>query len=122
MDNILSYKSDRKVHRDFTDEEEAEFRKHAKENSPNVANWDLYHPVCKDEWLRCGMFGSYYLTVRWERCRTEDTEAVDELRLTNGGLVDETVLKTLLESELKDLCEEGLAGVFTVVDFDLRDN
>ena len=121
----MSYKSDSKVHRNLNDKEEAEFRKHARENPPNMANWDLYHPVCRDEWLRCGMFDRYYLTVRVERSLKEDLIAISEGNMNRDEyirLFNETVLKEQLEAELKDLCDEGLAGVFTVVDFDLRDN
>jgi hypothetical protein len=37
-------------------EEEKEFRQYAREhNPPNSDDWMLYHPVCREEWLRRGV-------------------------------------------------------------------
>ncbi len=36
-------------------DEEATFRTYAQENSPDLAHWNIYHPVCRDEWTRSGM-------------------------------------------------------------------
>jgi len=40
----------------LTPEQEKEFREWAKENDPpNLQHWEVYHPVCRDEWLKRGI-------------------------------------------------------------------
>lgn len=40
-------------------EEEEEFRKYARENDPpDRASWEIYHPVCREEWRKRGIFPS----------------------------------------------------------------
>jgi hypothetical protein len=36
-------------------EEEEEFRQYARLNDPPSENWDIYHPVCRDEWEKRGL-------------------------------------------------------------------
>ena len=40
--------------RKLTEEEEEDFREYARENSPDLAKWELLHPVCRAEWIRRG--------------------------------------------------------------------
>ncbi len=35
--------------------EEQEFRTYARENPPNLGKWELYHPICRDEWIKRGI-------------------------------------------------------------------
>lgn len=52
----MAYVSDQILFRDLDDKEEAEFRKYARTNDPeDLAKWDLYHPVCREEWLKRGI-------------------------------------------------------------------
>ena len=52
----MAYTQDSPMHRSLTDEEEAEFRAYAQANDPpDLANWNLYHPVCREEWLARGI-------------------------------------------------------------------
>ena len=40
----------------LNDKEEKAFRKYARENDPpKMADWDIYHPVCRDEWTKRGI-------------------------------------------------------------------
>lgn len=42
--------------RTLTEAEEVEFRNDARENPPpDLEKWDLYHPVCRDEWEKMGI-------------------------------------------------------------------
>jgi len=42
--------------RDLSPEEEQEFRQWARENDPpNLQSWEIYHPVCRDEWMKRGI-------------------------------------------------------------------
>jgi hypothetical protein len=37
-------------------EEEREFRNYARENDPpDMASWDMYHPICREEWTSRGI-------------------------------------------------------------------
>jgi hypothetical protein len=37
-------------------EEEKEFREYAQENDPpDLQSWDIYHPVCREEWEKRGI-------------------------------------------------------------------
>jgi len=45
-----------KMFRDLSPEEEQEFRQWARENDPpNLQSWEIYHPVCRDEWMKRGI-------------------------------------------------------------------
>ena len=45
-----------KMFRDLSPEEEQEFRQWARENDPpELKNWEIYHPVCRDEWMKLGI-------------------------------------------------------------------
>ena len=36
--------------------EEEDFRQYAREEDPpNLAQWSVYHPVCRDEWYKRGI-------------------------------------------------------------------
>jgi hypothetical protein len=42
--------------KDLTPIEEADFRRYARENGPeNMEHWEIYHPVCRDEWMKRGI-------------------------------------------------------------------
>ena len=42
--------------RELPPEEEIEFREWACENDPpNLDNWEIYHPVCREEWIKRGI-------------------------------------------------------------------
>lgn len=42
--------------RDLSPEEETEFREYAQENDPpNLGRWEIYHPVCREEWTKRGL-------------------------------------------------------------------
>lgn len=42
--------------RDLTLEEVEKFRQHARDNDPpNVSNWDIYHPICREVWQSRGI-------------------------------------------------------------------
>lgn len=44
------------IFRELTKEEEEDFRQYAKYNDPpKMASWELYHPVCRDEWEKRGI-------------------------------------------------------------------
>ena len=50
----MAYKSEG-FFRDLNDAEEFEFREYARKNDPPVmAGWEIYHPVCRDEWIKRG--------------------------------------------------------------------
>ena len=52
----MAYVSDSFMFKSLTDEEEAEFRKHAQENDPpEGTSWSILHPVCREEWLKRGL-------------------------------------------------------------------
>lgn len=34
--------------------EEEDFRAYARENLPESGKWEIYHPVCRDEWTKLG--------------------------------------------------------------------
>lgn len=37
-------------------EKERELRQYAQKNDPpNIENWNAYHPVCREEWLKRGI-------------------------------------------------------------------
>lgn len=45
------------IFRTLSPEEEEEFRQYARDNNPPDLNkWDIYHPVCRDEWRKRGIF------------------------------------------------------------------
>jgi hypothetical protein len=53
----MAYESTSLMFRSLTDEEEEEFRRHARENDPpDLEAWAIYHPVCREEWTRRGIF------------------------------------------------------------------
>lgn len=35
-------------------EEEESHRQYAREHDPDSAQWNIYHPVCRDEWSKLG--------------------------------------------------------------------
>lgn len=42
--------------RPLDDEEEKKFREHAQKNDPpDLKNWNIYHPVCREEWIKRGI-------------------------------------------------------------------
>ena len=42
--------------RELSQEEEKEFRDYAKKTDPpNLDKWEIYHPVCREEWLKRGI-------------------------------------------------------------------
>ena len=44
------------IFRELSPAEEQSFREYARENRPpNMASWDLYHPVCRQEWEKRGI-------------------------------------------------------------------
>jgi len=52
----MAYTSDSFLFKSLTDEEEQGFRDYAKKNNPpNIADWEIYHPVCRDEWTKRGI-------------------------------------------------------------------
>lgn len=54
----MSYITDDPLFRSLDDAEEEEFRDWARENDPpNSPNpdWSLYHPVCREEWVKRGL-------------------------------------------------------------------
>ena len=52
----MSKDLDSVLFRDLSYEEEAEFRQWARENDPpNLERWEIYHPVCREEWMRRGI-------------------------------------------------------------------
>lgn len=72
----MAYKSSHWLFRDLTDEEEAEFRKHARENDPpHGVDWEVLHPVCREEWEKRG------ITPWLARMR----DAINELEGAGGG-------------------------------------
>lgn len=45
-----------KLFRDLSPQEEKEAREYARKNDPpNIENWNAYHPVCREEWLKRGI-------------------------------------------------------------------
>lgn len=40
--------------RPLSDAEEREFRAYARTHQPESWKWTIYHPVCRDEWTKCG--------------------------------------------------------------------
>ena len=50
------YKSTNPLFKSLTDKEEELFRKYARENDPpKLADWELYHPICREEWEKRGI-------------------------------------------------------------------
>ena len=49
------YQSDNCMFRSLTDDEEAVFRTYAQENEPSNTDWNLFHPICRDEWRKRGL-------------------------------------------------------------------
>ena len=42
--------------RDLNEMEEESFRQWARENDPpSLERWEVYHPVCRDEWVKRGI-------------------------------------------------------------------
>lgn len=50
----MAYVSDHYLFRSLTDAEEEQFREYARTHEPNLAQWDICHPICRDEWRRLG--------------------------------------------------------------------
>lgn len=47
--------------RNLSSEEETEFRKYAQQNDPpNMDSWEVYHPVCREEWSKRGISPPLY--------------------------------------------------------------
>jgi hypothetical protein len=39
-----------------TDVNEEEYREYARNHpSPDLARWDIFHPYCRDEWIKMGI-------------------------------------------------------------------
>lgn len=52
----MAYISDHFLFRDLDDNEEQQFREWARINDPpDLKSWELYHPVCRDEWEKRGI-------------------------------------------------------------------
>ena len=52
----MAYVSDNPLFRSLSDEEERKFREGAiREDPPNLEHWEIYHPVCREEWLKRGI-------------------------------------------------------------------
>ena len=52
----MSYQSNNFMFRSLSDSEEAQFRQYAQEHDPtNLADWSIYHPVCREEWEKRGI-------------------------------------------------------------------
>lgn len=52
----MAYVSTNPLFKSLTDEQEAQFRAHAQQHDPpKVTDWAIYHPVCREEWLRRGI-------------------------------------------------------------------
>jgi hypothetical protein len=52
----MAYESTQPLFRSLTDKEESEFRQYARDNDPdNLEHWDVYHPVCREEWEKRGI-------------------------------------------------------------------
>ena len=52
----MAYKSDNWLFRDLDDMEEEAFRLHAQAHPPeDMGKWDIYHPVCREEWVKMGI-------------------------------------------------------------------
>ena len=40
----------------LTAQEEMQFRKYAQENNPpDLNDWEIYHPICREEWIKRGI-------------------------------------------------------------------
>lgn len=50
----MAYKSDNFMFRDLTDAEEEQFRQYAREHDPDLSKWEIFHPICRDEWEKLG--------------------------------------------------------------------
>jgi len=47
--------------RALSDEEEEQFRDFARKNDPaKLSHWEVYHPVCREEWLKRGIVPPYH--------------------------------------------------------------
>jgi len=52
----MAWTSNNPLFKSLSDEEEKEFRKHAKEKDPPEGTpWSILHPVCVEEWLKRGL-------------------------------------------------------------------
>jgi hypothetical protein len=52
----MAYESTSVMFRSLTDAEEEQFREYARENDPpNGKSWAVYHPVCREEWIKRGL-------------------------------------------------------------------
>lgn len=52
----MAYNSDNALFKSLTDEEEQEFREYAQKNDPpDITSWAIYHPICRDEWVKRGI-------------------------------------------------------------------
>lgn len=54
----MAYKNinDGPLFRDLSDVEEEQFRDFARKNDPpRPESWEVYHPVCRDEWQKRGI-------------------------------------------------------------------
>lgn len=44
------------IFRKLTKDEEQEFRQWARgHDPPNMDHWEIYHPVCREEWMKRGI-------------------------------------------------------------------
>ena len=52
----MAYTQKGLLDRSLTNEEEQEFREYARQNDPpDMKCWTLYHPVCREEWMKRGI-------------------------------------------------------------------
>ncbi len=50
------YQSTSFLFRSLTDEEETQFRAYARQTPPaDLSKWAIYHPVCREEWIKLGL-------------------------------------------------------------------
>ena len=54
--------------------EEEEFREYARENDPpKMEDWECYHPVCREEWVKRGLMPLYVGSCENPKCSLKMT-------------------------------------------------
>ena len=52
----MAWQSNHPLFRSLTNEEEQQFREHARIEPPeDLSKWRIYHPVCRAEWVKRGI-------------------------------------------------------------------
>jgi hypothetical protein len=55
----MAWQSNQPLFRSLTNEEEQQFREHARIEPPgDLSKWRIYHPVCRDEWVNPQLGGN----------------------------------------------------------------